>query len=52
MGRFIAALESLGYNVAHDITDMSLYGIPQKDDASPYWLPEFRQLPCLNPQKK
>ena len=30
MGRFIAALESLGYNVAHDITDMSLYGIPQK----------------------
>lgn len=30
MGRFMAALESLGYNVAHDITDMSLYGIPQK----------------------
>lgn len=28
--RFIAALESLGYNVAHDITDMSLYGIPQR----------------------
>ena len=24
----------------------------KKDDASPYWLPEFRQLPCLNPQKK
>ena len=30
MGNFISALESLGYNVAHDITDMSLYGIPQK----------------------
>lgn len=30
MGNFIAVLESLGYNVAHDITDMSLYGIPQK----------------------
>lgn len=30
MGRFIFALENLGYNVAHDITDMSLYGIPQK----------------------
>src|SRR3989344_3604178 len=30
MGRFIAALENLGYNVAHDITNMSLYGIPQK----------------------
>jgi DNA (cytosine-5)-methyltransferase 1 len=30
MGRFIVALENLGYNVAHDITDMSLYGIPQR----------------------
>jgi DNA (cytosine-5)-methyltransferase 1 len=30
MGRFITALENLGYNVAHDIMDMSLYGIPQK----------------------
>lgn len=30
MGKFIVALESLGYNVAHAITDMSLYGIPQK----------------------
>ena len=30
MGRFMAALEGLGYNVAHDITDMSLYGVPQK----------------------
>ena len=31
MRRFIADLDSLGYNnPAHDITDMSLYGIPQK----------------------
>lgn len=30
MGNFIAALESFGYNVTHDVTDMSLYGIPQK----------------------
>lgn len=30
MGHFIEVLESLGYNVAHDITDMSFYGIPQK----------------------
>jgi len=30
MGNFIATLEFLGYNVAHDITDMSLYGVPQK----------------------
>jgi len=30
MGKFIAALESFGYNIAHDITDMSLYGIPQR----------------------
>ena len=30
MGNFIAALESFGYDVAHGITDMSLYGVPQK----------------------
>jgi len=30
MGKFIASLESLGYNVAHAITNMSLYGIPQR----------------------
>lgn len=30
MGHFISVLEGLGYNVAHDVTDMSLYGIPQK----------------------
>lgn len=30
MGQFISKLESLGYNVSHDITDMSTYGIPQK----------------------
>lgn len=30
MGRFISTLEGLGYNVAHDVTDMSLYGVPQK----------------------
>ena len=30
VGRFIATLESIGYNVAHDIIDMSLYGVPQK----------------------
>jgi len=30
MGKFILSLESLGYNISHDITDMSLYGIPQK----------------------
>lgn len=30
MGNFIAALESFGYNVTHDVTDMSLYGVPQK----------------------
>jgi len=29
MGHFIDTLESLGYNVAHGVTDMSLYGIPQ-----------------------
>lgn len=30
MGNFIVALKSLGYNVACGITDMSLYGVPQK----------------------
>ncbi len=30
MGCFISALEAFGYNVAHGITDMFLYGIPQK----------------------
>lgn len=30
MGKFIATLESFGYNVAHDITNMFLYGVPQK----------------------
>jgi len=30
MGRFIEAIEAFGYNVARGITDMSLYGIPQK----------------------
>ena len=30
MGCFIIALEALDYNVAYGITDMSLYGIPQK----------------------
>jgi len=30
MGCFIATLEVLGYNVAQDVTDMSLFGIPQK----------------------
>ena len=30
MGHFISALEKLGYNVTHDVTDMSLYGVPQK----------------------
>lgn len=30
MGKFITSLESMGYNVAHGITDMSLYGIPQR----------------------
>ncbi len=30
MEQFILTLESSGYNVAHDIMDMSLYGIPQK----------------------
>lgn len=30
MERFIETIESFGYNVAHGITDMSLYGIPQK----------------------
>lgn len=30
MGCFIASLRELSYNVAHGITDMSLYGIPQK----------------------
>ncbi len=29
MGRFIWELESLGYHVAHEVTDMSAYGIPQ-----------------------
>lgn len=30
MGGFITAIESLGYKVAHGITDMSLHGIPQR----------------------
>lgn len=30
MGNFITALKFLGYDVAHGVTDMSLYGIPQK----------------------
>lgn len=30
MAAFIEKIELLGYNVAHGITDMSLYGIPQK----------------------
>lgn len=30
MGNFIAALEFFDYDVAHDVTDMSLYGVPQK----------------------
>ena len=30
MRNFIAALGSFGYNVARGVTDMSLYGIPQK----------------------
>jgi DNA (cytosine-5)-methyltransferase 1 len=30
MGGFIAALENLDYNVVHAVTDMSLYGVPQK----------------------
>jgi DNA (cytosine-5)-methyltransferase 1 len=30
MGNFITALESFGYNVAHGVTDMSLYGVPQR----------------------
>lgn len=30
MGKFITTLESLGYKVAHHVTDMSQYGIPQK----------------------
>ena len=30
MGRFISALENAGYKVAHAVTDMSLYGIPQR----------------------
>lgn len=30
MGNFIVALKSFGYNVAHGVTDMSLYGVPQK----------------------
>lgn len=30
MGTFIEALKSMGYKVACDITDMSLYGVPQK----------------------
>ena len=30
MGKFISTLESLGYKVAHHVTDMSQYGIPQK----------------------
>lgn len=29
MGKFILVLESLGYDVAHGITDMSLHGVPQ-----------------------
>lgn len=30
MGKFIAALESIKYNVVYGITDMSLYGVPQR----------------------
>jgi DNA (cytosine-5)-methyltransferase 1 len=30
MGNFITALKSFGYDITHDVTDMSLYGIPQK----------------------
>jgi DNA (cytosine-5)-methyltransferase 1 len=30
MGNFIIALESFGYKIAHGVTDMSLYGVPQK----------------------
>jgi len=30
MGRFIGTIESLGYKVARGVTDMSLYGVPQK----------------------
>ncbi len=30
MAKFISTLESLGYNVAHHVTDMSQYGIPQR----------------------
>ena len=30
LGLFITLLETLGYNVVHAVTDMSLYGVPQK----------------------
>lgn len=30
LGNFLAALTKLGYSIAHDVTDMSLYGVPQK----------------------
>ncbi len=30
MSKFIITLETMGYNVAHHVTDMSQYGIPQK----------------------
>ncbi len=30
MGKFITTLEFFGYNIAHGITDMSLYGVPQR----------------------
>lgn len=30
MALFINALERIGYNVAHDVTDMSEYGLPQR----------------------
>lgn len=30
MGKFIDSLESMEYKVASDVTDMSLYGVPQK----------------------
>jgi len=30
LGLFIISLETLGYNVVHAITDMSLYGVPQR----------------------
>jgi len=30
IGQFIKAIESIGYHVAHGVTDMSEYGIPQR----------------------